>query len=224
MQLRPTVGIASTRARYARQAVFDFLPSPLHLTGVTHWKQAPCVWRLHLLPKTYYLPLIQQLRCEGNRLHLDGRGGLSAARQKRRRRISLATAVRRVKARGENSTPFSFTHNTLCDRRLQRILTCVCTVNPSHATTYKSTDCKRKVKRWRQKNENSLSARYAREGDDAADAVPLHSRLRKAVHFLPQPHHFCEKVASFLRTAKTIGHFQLLVRQEKRKNAVCFGA
>ena len=68
--------------------------------------------------------------------------------------------------------------------------------------------------------ERALRAR----GDDAADAVPLHSRLRKAVHFLPNPHHFCEKVAYFLRTAKTIGHFQLLVRQKKRKNTVCFGA
>jgi len=134
MQLQPTAGIASTRARHARQAVFVFLPSPLHLTGVTHWKQAPCVWRLHLSPKTAYLPLIQQLRCEGNCLHLDGRGGLSAARQKRRRKISLATAVRRVKARGENSTPFTFTRNTLCYKWLQRILTRVCVVNPSPTT------------------------------------------------------------------------------------------
>ena len=54
--------------------------------------------------------------CEGNCLHLDGRGGRAAARQKRRCRISLATAVRRVKARGENPIPFAFTHNTLCDR------------------------------------------------------------------------------------------------------------
>ena len=113
MQLQPTAGIASTRARHARQAVFAFLPSPLHLTGVTYWKQAPCVWRLHLLPKTHYLPIVQQLRCEGNCLHLDGRGGLSAARQKRRRRMSLATAARRVKARGENSTLLP-SHTTHC--------------------------------------------------------------------------------------------------------------
>ena len=30
--------------------------------------------------------------------------------------MPLATAARRVKARGEKFTPFAFTHNTLCDR------------------------------------------------------------------------------------------------------------
>ena len=185
MQLQPTAGIASTRARQARQAVFVFLPSPLHLKGVTHWKQAPCVWRLHLLPKTAYLPFIQQLRCEYNCLHLDGRGGLSAARQKRRRRISLATAARRVKARGENPTPFAFTHNTLCNRWLQRILTRVYAVNPSHATTYKSTDCNQKVKRWRQKNENSLSARNARARGRRGRRSPSPQPLAKSCPLSP---------------------------------------
>ena len=138
----------SLNARASRASGgFRFFAFTSSLLGCISLKTSILRVKVPLSPKTFYLPIVQQLRCEGNCLHLDGRGGLSAARQKRRRKMSLATAARRVKARGENSTPFAFTHNALCDRRLQRILTRVCVVNPSHATAYKSTDCKRKVKR-----------------------------------------------------------------------------
>ena len=206
-----------TRARHARQAVFAFLPSPLHLKGVTHWKQAPCVWRLHLSPKTHYLPLVQQLRCEGNCLHLDGRGEQSAARQKRRRRMSLATAVRRVKARGENATPLAFTHNTLCDRWLQRILTRVCVVNPSHATTYKSTDCNQKVKRWRQKNENSLSARNARAGTTRPTQSLSTAACEKLSTFSPNPTTFARKSPTFYGQQKQSVIFNCSYDKKRKK-------
>ena len=48
--------------------------------------------------------------------------------------MPLTTVVRRVKARGENPTPFAFTRNTLCNKRLQRILTRVYAVKSSRTT------------------------------------------------------------------------------------------
>ena len=107
----------SLNARASRASGgFRFFAFTSSLLGCISLKTSILRVKVPFSPKTFYLPIVQQLRCEGNCLHLDGRGGLSAARQKRRRRMSLATAVRRVKARGENATPFAFTHNTLCDR------------------------------------------------------------------------------------------------------------
>ena len=133
VQQQPTAGIASTRA-YVRASggfrLFAFTPS---LLGRISLETSILRVKVSLLPKTDYLSFIQRLRGEGSYLHLGMRGGRAAARQKRRCKMPLATAARRVKARGEKSTPFAFTRNTLCNKRLQRILTRICKTNPSPA-------------------------------------------------------------------------------------------
>ena len=51
----------NARASHARQAVFAFLPSPLHFWGVSHWKRVFCGWRFHFFRKPIIFLLFSDL-------------------------------------------------------------------------------------------------------------------------------------------------------------------
>jgi len=192
------------RARVrARQAFFVFLPSPLHFTAVSHWKQAPCVWRFHHSPKTTYLAMVQRLKCEGSYLHLDAAFEQWVTRQKRRSKLPRDTTARRVKAASQKAHPLAFTRNTLCTKSLQRILIHIHKVIPSHINHLQSIDCARKSTRWRQKNENSLSARNARARRRPSGCSGADDGYLKTDSFSPKARNFGKKVHRFLLPLRT---------------------
>jgi hypothetical protein len=117
VQLQPTAGMALTRARYTRvSGGFRFFAFTSSLLGRISLKTSILRVKVSLLPKNDYLSLIQRFRGEGCYLHLGGRDGRAAERQKRRSKMPFATAVRRVKAAHRKAHTFAFTRNTLCNR------------------------------------------------------------------------------------------------------------
>lgn len=120
-----------TRARHTRASGFCFFAFTSSLLRRISLKTSILRVKIPLFPKTDYLSLIQRLRGEDSYLHLGTRGGRAAARQKRRSKMPLATAARRVKGRSENITPLIFTRNTLYNKQLQRYLTRIYTAKPS---------------------------------------------------------------------------------------------
>ena len=95
---------------------FRFFAFTSSLLGRISLKTSILRVKIPLSSKTDYLSLIQRFRGEDNYLHLGVRGGRAAARQKRRSKMPLATAARRVKVAHRKAHTFAFTHNTLCDR------------------------------------------------------------------------------------------------------------
>lgn len=203
VQLQRTAAMPNARASHARQAVFVFLPSPLHFTAVSHWKQTPYVWRLHHSPKTTYLTMVQWLKCEGSYLHLDAPFEQWVTRQKRRSKLPRDTTARRVKAASRKAHPLAFTRNTLCTKFLQRILTRIHEVTSSRINHLLSIDWKRKSTRWRQKNENSLSARNARARRRPSGCGGADGGCLKTDSFSPKARNFGEKVHQFLLPLRT---------------------
>lgn len=97
--------------------------------------------------KTAYLTMAQRLRCEDSHLHLDTPFEQWVTRPKRRRKLPRDTAAWRVKEASRKAHPLAFTHNTLCTKSLQRILTRIHKVTSSRINHLLSIDWKRKSTR-----------------------------------------------------------------------------